>query len=352
MLCHEPTSDVLAASRSPCHSLSDSPLVLPAAFSYDSVPKPQCRAQVSGRTEVGLMARVILSSVVLVLLANPVSGQTRLQWKLHEGERFYLETTVRANQTLSLAGQQTKQEMENVTVVSFYVKSKGADGSLVIEQKIESIKSKAVGGTAPVGNIFRQMEGMVFTVTYNAKMEVTKFEGYGELIKKLGGDDPVVGKQIRSLLSEDSLKHSAEEAFRFLPDAAVKPGHKWDRKHTVPLGPLGSLNAVQGYTYDGPVEFEGKNAEKISVVTSVSYQPPKGDTTGLPFRITAGNLKTQDGKGTIYFDAAAGRMLQSETKWRLKGVLTFEAAQGQPMDMEMDQEQSVRIRVTAMNPLK
>jgi hypothetical protein len=297
-----------------------------------------------------MLRQVYCGILLLLAAAAPAAAQTKLEWKFNEGDKFYQETTTVLNQTLKVMDQQIKQDMENTTVASFSVLKKNADGSLVVEQKIESIKSKNTGGVAPVGNIFRQMEGTTFRITFSPKMEITKFEGYNELIKKIGGDDAAVGKLIRSMMSEETLKHSVEEAFRFLPDGPVSKGATWQRKQAVPLGPLGNLNATNTYTYDGPATLDGKTLEKISFAPSITYQAPKGDVAGLPFQITAGNMKAEDAKGTMYFDAAAGRLVQSETKMRLKGSLTVSAS-GQKMTMDLDQEQTSKIRITTTNPV-
>jgi hypothetical protein len=148
------------------------------------------------------------------------------------------------------------------------------------------------------------------------------------------------------MMTEDTMKKSAEEAFNFLPEKPVSKGEKWQRKLEVPLGPLGSLASIHNYTYEG---MENKLA-KISVTATMTYNPPKADAGGqLPFQITKGNLKADDAKGTILFDPAAGRLASSSMTMRIKGSLTI-SAMGQELAMDMDQNQDVKIEVSDKPP--
>ena len=69
------------------------------------------------------------------------------------------------------------------------------------------------------------------------------------------------------------------------------------------------IKLVSDYTYQGPIDRDGKMLEQIDVQTQVSFlSPPAG---GL-------KLKQQDQQGTLYFDARAGRLVESRIVQELR----------------------------------
>ncbi len=283
--------------------------------------------------------------VILGAVPAPAVGQTKLEWKFNKGDVFYQKSDTMVKQAMTIMGMKIDQDMDNSTIASFTVVDKLNDGSVVLEQKIEEIGVKNAGVGAPIGQMLQQMKGASFKITLSPKLKVTKFEGYEDLMKKIGGDDPVAGRMLRAMMTEDTLKKSVEEAFAFVPDAPVKKGDSWERQMEVPLGPLGALNATNKYTYEG----QEKGLEKISVVSNMKYTAPKDGDGGLPFKISKGDLKADNAKGTIYFDAAKGRLAESEMKMKLKGSLTI-SAMGNELTMDMEQDQTVKITVTTEKP--
>jgi hypothetical protein len=182
--------------------------------------------------------------------------------------------------------------------------------------------------------------------------EVTKFEGYEELIKKIAGEDAEARKIVQAVLGEEYLKRSATEVFGVLPPGPVKGGDKWgaDKKQEIPLGPLGSFTITREFTYDGKGNLNGQPFDKITFTATASYNPPKPGATGsFPFQVTKGDLKASDLKGTVWFDASAGRLVGMETSMRLKGTLSVTAS-GNTFDAELDQERTTKTRVLDKPP--
>jgi hypothetical protein len=289
--------------------------------------------------------------VVLTVLAAPAAAQVNLEWKFKEGDKFYLQTDSTLNQTLTTGGAEFKQQIDHTVVVSFTVKKKSTD-SVVLEQKIEEYRVKSSGpGTADLKPP-EALKGATFTVTLNAKWEITKFEGYAAFIKKLAGDDPAVEKVIGSVLPEDSFKSSAEEAFGFLPNKPVKKGDRWQRTLVYPLGPWGTLTATNDYTYEGKhnEKVNGKDVERIAAAMTTKFKPPTAGSGALGIQVIENDLQTKEAKQTIFFDAAAGRLVKSETKLRVEGKLAYSAA-GRPVETEVKQEQTITAQAFDKNPL-
>jgi hypothetical protein len=288
--------------------------------------------------------------VFLVLggLAAPAAGQVTLEWKFNKGDTFFLETVSTFKQTLTTQGKESKQDFEMIAVLGFTVKEKNADNSVVLEQRVEGLSVKAGGAGAADEKVIKQMTGATFTVTLSPKMEVVKFEGYDELIKRLAGEDATVQQTIKAALTEESMKKSVREALAFVPGKPVEKGAQWDATFEESLGPLGSLTRKLQYTYVGPDKLEGKEAEKITFTGSVTYTPPKADAAA-PFQVAKGKIEADGLKGTIFFDAAAGRLLASETQLRLKGDLTLTVG-GQSFETKMQQDVTNKTRLLNQRP--
>lgn len=283
-------------------------------------------------------------ALVMLLTCVGLSAQAqgpavKLAWKFKEGDKFYLENVTALKQVVKIMGQEIPTETVNTTVSSFKVTKVAAD-EIVMEQKIESTKIKG-GQPGPQAMMAEQMVGTVLTVTLNGKGEVTKVGGFDALIKKLSQDNEEAGKLLKFLLTEDTMKQGIQEAFAFVPDKPVSKGDSWKRQMKVSMGPMGTFIIDQQYTLEGV----NKEGAELAVKGAYSFQAPKGDGGGgLPFKITKGDFKTDDAKGTLIFDPVAGRLVSQVYKSKLKGTLTI-AIGDQEAQMELNQDTDTKIRV-------
>ena len=109
-------------------------------------------------------------------------------------------------------------------------------------------------------------------------------------------------------------------------------------KGEIPLGqstPVGGATKTT-YTYEDNANVDGKNAVKIKVDGTVTYNLPKGDgdAASVPFRVTKGKIEGKPTKGTLHFDPEAGRLLLAESRMTLEGTLTL-AVGGNTFDTEV-----------------
>jgi hypothetical protein len=293
---------------------------------------------------------------VLALTALPARAQVQLEWKLKEGDTFFLQTESKFVQVMELvgkeAGKEIKQETQQTTVLQFKIEKKDEKtGVLTVRETVEGLMVKGGTGSSVADD---KIQGATFTFTLSPppKMAVDDFKGYAEFIKKASGDDPAIAKTMKAILSEDLLKVSAREAFSFLPEKPVKEGDTWgaDRSIKVPIGPLGTMDVVNTYKYVGKDKVGGKEYDKITFTTAVTYAPPKEDS-GLTFKVTKGELKTDGAKGSIYFDREAGRMVQYETELKTTGQFTL-SINSVPLETKITkQEQSIKATVSSENPI-
>jgi hypothetical protein len=305
------------------------------------------------------------AALVLAALGAPAHAQVTLEWKFKAGDRFYLEAVSTSKQSMKVTalGKELRQDFKVTTVFEVTVQKVNDDKSAVLEQKVKSFKVENIGNTtgalaAEDATKFGQLHltGATFLLTVTPHGEVTRFEGYDELVKKLAGEDAAAREAVRAVLTDQYLKRSATEVFAVVPPGPVKGGDSWggDKKQELPLGPLGSFALTRKFTYEGKAPLDDPplkgSYDKITLTVAVQYNPPKpGSGAPFPFQLTKGDLKTDDGKGTVWFDADRGRLVGMETSLHLKGSLT-EVVTGNTIDSEVDLEGTMKVRVVDQLP--
>ena len=134
----------------------------------------------------------------------------------------------------------------------------------------------------------------------------------------------------------------SRQAFGFLSE---KPEKTWTREYVAPLGPLGDMTIKNVYKDDGTDTVNGKTVQKITFNSSLSYAAPNAQTPAVAqsaFRVVKGELKGSDqNRGTIHFDAGAGRLLDANQKIQLSGKM-FLLISGTKVDAEITQEQTTK----------
>jgi len=284
------------------------------------------------------------------MLAATAPGQTQLEWHFKKDDKFFVEETTGVKQTLTVLGSETRQDLDYTRVSRFTVLEKNADGSVVLKQEVLNIKvNQGAGDPNADTKLLQRLQGAAFKITLDPKGRVTGFEGYDALVKKIAAGDEDLAKMVRLLLTEESLKKPIELLLAFQPGKEVAPGDTWRGKLTLPFGPLGALETVNTYEFQGK---EKDNAEvvKLSVASKVTYQPPAGEGA-LSFKVTRGDVKAVKAQGTIWFQTARGRLVRAESTRHLQGTLTVTAATGQTLTLGLVQEQTVKTRVDDNNPL-
>ena len=153
---------------------------------------------------------------------------------------------------------------------------------------------------------------------------------------------------MKKILNDDALKQMADPTFGVIPGKEVTKGEKWERKSDLALGPIGGYSNTYTYVYDGK-DKDAKDLHTIKVTTDVKYETPK-ETEGLPFRIKAASLKSENAGGTVKFDMAKGRIAESDLKLQLTGSLDIEIG-GTTTKVELKQEQTTSVKNHDTNPV-
>jgi hypothetical protein len=290
----------------------------------------------------GLVAALLL----LVGLAVPAQAQVALEWKLRKGDRFYLRNITTTRQTLKALGKDIPQNFEQTIVLGFTVEDQTREG-LLLRETVEELTTKPDKGEPVSADA---IIGASFSILLSPKGEVLKFEGYDKLLDKLAGDDVAARQALQATSSEDVLKKSVRELIAFLPDRPIKEGETWERTVESPLGALGTLRETRTYKLQGQEELAGKKLDKITFTSTVDYKAGKPDKS-LAYHVISGEIKADDAKGTIYFDRAAGRVVQMDSQMKLRGRMVLSVS-GNNVDAVVEQEQTTKVAVLSEKPAK
>jgi hypothetical protein len=289
---------------------------------------------------------LVYSFLFLLTSIQGAPGEVSLRWQFKQGDTFQQQTRSQLHQVVKVNDQELKQDLVHTTVIKYVVKQVDKDGSVTLEQTIESMKATTPEGAPSAGNnaILNQMQGATFTAKLGPDYQVLQLEGYDDLVKRLAGDDPSVRRVVQAFLSEDQLKHIMQQSFGFVPNSQAKPGTTWQGDLNLTLGPLGGINLKQNFKFEGMETKDGKSLAKVTFQPQVTYSPAKSEAANPEMSVVKGEIKADNPQGVCYFDPAAGRLDRSELKLHLTGSLTVKLS-GKEVPLTFDQMQTIETRL-------
>jgi hypothetical protein len=295
------------------------------------------------------MFRLYAATVLIASSAvSTASAQVKLEWKFKEGETFYIETEAKTKQSLDFGTEPLESE-STTTDLNQYKVVKTNSQNAILEMQSMGSKSK---GEDPIGKIgvalAKNLKDVTFRITLDKSGKATKVEGLDELIKKIVGNDAGTEKAVLLLGMEELYSEGLTQFFGFLPSKGVTKGDKWKRSGKMPLPMMGTLKCETEFEYQGPIE----KGEKITSTEQFTYELPKAQEGAL-MHVTKADVKVESGKGTILFDAAAGRLVRSEQSLKLKGKLTMTSGKsGKEANLTVNIETDTVTRLLSENPWK
>ena len=287
---------------------------------------------------------VVIFGVACLALSwsQTARAQVKLEYKFPEGKKLTYKTNWNPSQTLSLMGQEI-QSRENKTVVWTQTTGKRrGDSSLPVDVKVESLRttlrlqggidlsydSSKPGGKidepdfAPLGDLYKLESQVAYTVLLDGQNKVKAIEGADQLQEKAGKLDPIAKEQIRGLIEADRLKAQFEQEHRNLPEGPAKPGESWERTEVVEYGGP-QLSLRKKFEYASTEKRGDKTLDKITIKVLEVKCPAQDPKSPSPLKATKSDLKVESSEGTILFDREAGCMVESRTRIKIKGTMTF-----------------------------
>ncbi|HEY6565532.1 MAG TPA: DUF6263 family protein, partial [Pirellulaceae bacterium] len=118
------------------------------------------------------------------------------------------------------------------------------------------------------------------------------------------------GGGLREVFSADGMKAMLSQSAAVLPERPVRPGDTWQGM-TETKSPVGTLVMQLDYTYRGAEQRAARSVERIDIAVTMRIADATKEN-GLEVSVT-----DQESQGTMYFDAAAGRFVESRLRQRM-----------------------------------
>lgn len=263
--------------------------------------------------------RILLGCVALCLVTVPnLRAQTLLRWKLAAGERLAVAVAQDTNSEVSYSGKTTKTQIKLameltwrvIAVENERIRLEQSIGRLSVSfdappaGRVQFDSADQAKLTGPAKEIAASLQPLLA-----AKVEIT-MNDRGEILEAKEINDAAASagpSAAAALVSQEAIQQLLKQPLVVLPAKPVTIGDNWNTTNELKSA-LGPAQQTTTFRYTGPAEVEGKTVEVIEVTTTLKLTPA---TTA---KIT---LKEHTQKGTVRFDAAAGRVVSAEQTQKL-----------------------------------
>jgi hypothetical protein len=296
------------------------------------------------------MYKAILTTAAIVWgMSTTAEAQVKLQLKFPDGTKTTGTITTKTHQILKLAGMEIETKANETVSTTTTNGKRKADGTIQLTSKIDAVKSKLTlpGGvelefdsakpSEPAGTafdflleIYTAIPKIVSTTVLDkdnrvvsVKVDETPLADLSDMAKAI----------VKGRFDGDYLKETANKQMDRIPTSAVKKGDSWQVELTANLGGGQSLAFKTTYTYEGMIEKDDKNYDRItSKVTEIKYAQ---DDPDAPAKVTASELKVESSSGEILFDRKLGRPVSDTDKFHVTGTMTLDV-NGMEFPAELD----------------
>lgn len=275
---------------------------------------------------------------LLASFAASAPAQVTLKQKFPDGRKSKSEVSIKTSQTLTLAGNEMVSGSKQAMTVATINGQRAADGTLVVSGKIEALKAEVTlpGGielafdsakpdAAPPGtafdvllDVFKASSKATWESVMNQENRVVAVKGRDAAFADLPES---IRDAMKAQVEPEYLKSVANDELAKLPSEPVSPGDSWERTTTVRLDSGQRLTFTSKYTYEGSVQQDGKNLEKISAKTTKVDYTVEGES---PLKVVESDLQVAASEGVILFDPAYGQIVSQRHKVQVKGALKLE----------------------------
>lgn len=262
--------------------------------------------------------------LILVGLAGSGVDSARaetLRWKFKQGESLHWTMDMKEVFSEVQDERESKTTISQATEMSWTVKSVADDGSAELILKIDRVVAK---NRTPYGNfefdssakkapanpteatmqeVIKAVVGAPFSCKISATGELSDVR-VPEQVTKIFTEDKKSAPEGNNGMSVDTFKQMFTSMSKPLPKEDVSPGKTWSRKVKFPTPPAGTLTIDTTFRFVGPDAQAGPNIVRIDLDSKFSPELPPNSEVKV-------SVKSQEGKGIILFDTAAGRIVKS-----------------------------------------
>lgn len=275
------------------------------------------------RTSVaGFHRRICCTAVLAILvaaLAADAQADTKLRWQFKPGEKLGYELNMDMTQNMNIADMAIKVTMVQRMGMTWDVKEVADDGTATMTQTMDRIRMdmNPGGGQKPIqydsqnerqaegaemlAPIFDAMVGKPMTMKITPQGEIKDLKISPEMLAGLKGS---AMPQLSSMFSEEGMKQMISRGMLSFPAEPVTVGKTWDSTAEMSNPILGKQILGFHYEYAGQEKRDGRTLDKIAPSFTIKFEPSPDAQAQV-------NVKDQSTKGAIYFDNAAGRLVES-----------------------------------------
>jgi len=297
-------------------------------------------------------------------MAAVVAAQDKQKFenKFEVNKSFYQQVSTKVSQKVKVQGGTDMELKHNQTFMFKWTPEKLDGKKWIVKQTIEGVKlevdiggnpvkydstvdSPSAGNNPGLSEFFKNLVGSSFTITFGENGAVEKVEGKDEFLKKLGSANPQMENLLKKILSDEALKEMSDPLVGLTPPAEKAVNESWEKKATLPLGPIGSYDRTLKFTYKGK-DATQKELDRVDVDVNLAYKTPTADADGLLFRIKGGNLGVDDKDkkpGEYLYNPKTGRLDSAKIAVNMKGKLTVSIGTTET-EVELAQEQTTEIK--------
>jgi hypothetical protein len=297
------------------------------------------------------MARLLVASCLILLWTGgkQVPETLKLQWKLQDGDSFFLEEKMASKNVGKVKGTQFTQEQQQLRVWHIVVKKRTNEGA-VLEVRLVAWKCKSAGpGSEENDKVVPLMEkalqATVFTFEVTPTGAMISFDGYKQLQQKLTEEKSPLLLGFKVAGGEELFRAPLQGAFDILPAGPVKLGDSWKRETFLPLGVFGCIKNAATFT----CAANDKDGVHISVKAVGSFRPSNADPGELGFKILKMDMTKNESTSRIVFNNARGRLVVHEMSMPIAGTVTMEV-NGEQIVLQMEGTWSQTTRLLDKKP--
>lgn len=264
--------------------------------------------------------------IVSIGLAAPLGAQTTLAWKFAAGDAFAVEQQITQATALEIKNKPFKQK-STLTLKTYWQVNEATKELARLTVTVDSLASKIYAGDGKLAVPSKEDElwkGAAFTLTIDAQGRLREVQGHEPLLKKLAGGDPQRLKVLTALKPPEYFQALFQDVLGPLSAKPIQVGDRWRHASVEPMSIFGSFEQTTDFTYQGTRD----SLHLISTATTSVYKTPRYAIENDVLRVLKGDVKVDEGKGELLFDADKGRMSRVQKTVRLHGELTLETLNG------------------------
>jgi hypothetical protein len=297
------------------------------------------------------------AAALAVLIASGWAGVARaqvIQWKFKAGEVLRYALEQKTVETIKEVGRETKSTRSHVINLSWSVKSVASNGEAEITQRFERARVRIeappfmtfafdsdappIDAPAPFDTVAQQTKAMVgleFVFKMKPNGEITDIVISPQTVKRLrdASKPPDGAGPAESGLSEQGMKEMLSQLSPpSFPAGPLEPGKSWSSKPAKVPTPIGNMVMDKLFTFQG-ADPKNPNLLSVGTETRVALEP-------LPNSPITAKIRTSESKGSLTFDAEAGRILSTRGTEKMELLLS---ARGEDADQTTETTSSMTL---------